>query len=101
MIAVAALAMSNFDMTWTTADEIRHVRRLAERASIAGDVTALRNYLHLCRTRNWSGAGMEVDPGQVILCIEDAIFHIETKAKLQRAEGLTNVLRKRLGLKPL
>lgn len=84
----------SLDAKWTTQDEILHIRRLAARPD---PIPVLEKYLHLCRTRDWTGAGMHVDPGQVILACEDAITAIKRSAELAEAERMAAVLRRQLG----
>lgn len=62
---------------WTTQDELATVRRIYNRR----DIVALRQYLWLCRNRVWHGDGMRVDPGIVILQVEDYIIQIEREQK--------------------
>jgi hypothetical protein len=60
-------------LVWTTADELASVRKLY----IAGRVDLLQRYLVIARYhRVWHGDGMAVEPGVVILQVEDWIAEL-------------------------
>ena len=70
-------------IVWTTADELASVRKLF----VAGQVALLRRYLYIARyQRRWGGEGMEVEPGVVILQVEDWLIEL-TKGELKNGDA--------------
>jgi len=62
---------------YTTQEEVLFVHRLANRCTSAGSSWLLRRYLEVARMRCWTGCGMNVDPGLVILEAEDTLDRLE------------------------
>lgn len=62
---------------WTTADEVHSIEGMHER----GNIYALTCYIHNARHRIWHGAGMNVDPGVVILVAQDLLEDLLKRKK--------------------